>query len=162
MTLKIPVFNYSEEKTMGTKKGIAIQVETKLLKKIDDLDVPRNDLIHNALETFLTKNQKKDTAFVKVETKETNEQPSEDLYNEIYSNLYNTEIIPLKDQIRLQRELIETLQYEIEEYRNDKTFLKQQIRLLFEQPPKKLSRFNRKQRERDIQQMQETKNNTSL
>jgi len=117
---------------MSTKKGIAIQVETKLLKKIDDLEVPRNDLIHQALESFLTKNQKKDTAFVKIEAKDTSEQTSEDLYNEIYSTLYNTEIIPLKNQLRLQRELIETLQYEIEEYRNDKTFLKHQIQLLFE------------------------------
>ena len=156
MTLKIQSLTYSAGKTMGAKKGIAIQVETKLLKKIDDLEVPRNDLIHQALESFLTKNQKKDTAFVKIEAKDISEQTSEDLYNEIYSTLYNTEITPLKDQLRLQRELIETLQYEIEEYRNDKTFLKHQIRLLFEQPPKKLSRFNKKQREKELQQFQQT------
>lgn len=145
---------------MSTRKGIAIQLETQLLKKLDNQDTPRNDIINKALETFFTEEEKNQSAFVQVEEDEQKEQqiPSEtmteDLYNEIYSTLYNTEVIPLKNQMSLQRELIETLQYEIEEYKNDKTFLKHQIKLLFEQPPKKLSRFNRKKREQEIQRLQ--------
>jgi hypothetical protein len=145
---------------MSTRKGIAIQLETQLLKKLDNQDTPRNEIINKALETFFIEEEKNQSAFVQVEEDEQKEQqiPSEtmteDLYNEIYSTLYNTEIIPLKNQISLQRELIETLQYEIEEYKNDKTFLKHQIRLLFEQPPKKLSRFHRKKREQEIQRVQ--------
>ena len=145
---------------MNARKGIAIQLETQLLKKLDDQSIPRNDIINKALETYFIKEDQNDSAFIKVEEENPilKEQPietiTEDLYNEIYSNLYNTEIIPLKKQMGLQRELIETLQYEIEEYRNDKKFLKHQIEHLFEQPPKKLSRFNKKRREEKIRQLQ--------
>ena len=149
---------------MNARKGIAIQLETQLLKKLDDQDIPRNDVINKALALFLTQDEKKDKAFVEVEKEEqpSIETTSEDLYNEIYSNLYNTEIIPLKNQLIQQRELIETLKDEIEEYRKDKAFLKQQIEHLFEQPPKKLSRYNKKRRQREIRQLQEQDDESDL
>jgi len=151
------------ERNMSARKGIAIQLETQLLKKLDDKDMSRNDIIKKALETYFVKEEdKKESAFITVaEESPLNEihleDRTENLYNEIYSNLYNTEVIPLKKEIDLQRELIETLQYEIEEYRNDKEFLKHHIRLLFEQPPKKISRFNKKRRKEEIHKLQNQK-----
>ncbi|MFH1014260.1 MAG: hypothetical protein V1769_07145 [Thermoplasmatota archaeon] len=141
---------------MSGRKGIAIQLETHLIKKLDDQDLPRNDIINTALEMYLTKETPKESAFIKIE-EETKPSAimSEDLYNEIYSSLYNTEITPLKNQLVQQRELIDTLKDELKEYRNDKSFLKQQIEHLFEQPPKKLSRFNRKRQKEEIKRLQD-------
>ncbi len=141
---------------MSGRKGIAVQLETHLIKKLDDQDLPRNDIINTALEMYLSKETPKESAFIKIENeKKPIETTSEDLYNEIYSSLYNTEIIPLKNQLVQQRELIDTLKEELKEYRKDKSFLKQQIEHLFEQPPKKLSRFNSKRRKEELKRLQD-------
>ncbi len=141
---------------MANRKGIAIQVETHLLKKMDDVNLPRNDIINKALESYLTRETPKDHPSCKIEKeKKLSKNASEDLYNEIYSTMYNTEIIPLKNQLVQQRELIDILKEEIQEYRNDKTFLKKHIDHLFEQPPKKPLRFNKKRRQNEMVHFQE-------
>lgn len=91
-------------------KGIAVRVDKELFDKIENHSLPRNELIQKAVKKFLEEDD-----------------ISEEVYNQVYSTLYQTEIRPLKQQIEHQNFIIQILEKQIEEYRADKEFLKQQI-----------------------------------
>ncbi len=122
---------------MSKTKGIAIRVPVSMLKQIKDHELPRNDLINQALTLFLNKEQ--------TEKSEENEKiiPDE-LYEEAYNAIYNTEMVPLKQQCTQQQKLIEVLQEDKKEYSADKQFLKDQILRLQENKKSRFSIFKKK------------------
>lgn len=129
---------------MGSQKGIAIQLQSDLLKKLNKQNLPRNDVISKALEMYFNKG----SSSLKMEKGKKLSKPTvENLYNEIYSNLYNTQIIPLKKELTQQQEVIDILKEENREYRQDKSFLKEHIARLVDRSPKKRSRFAKKRTE---------------
>ena len=94
-------------------KGIAIRVDRDLFERIENHELPRNELIQRAVRRYLEE--------------EDDDVIPEDVYNEVYSTLYNIEVQPLKKQIEHQKIVIQLLQKQIEEYKADKEFLKQQL-----------------------------------
>ncbi len=112
-------------------KGIAVRVDKELFDKIENHSLPRNELIQRAVKKFLE------------EDDEIEDDIPEEVYNQVYSTLYQTEIRPLKQQIEHQNFIIQILERQIEEYKADKEFLKQQIIELCKKRSF-LSRFRRK------------------
>lgn len=94
-------------------KGMAVRVDKELYNKIEQHQLSRNELIQKAVKQFLEEDDE--------------DEIPEDIYNQVYSNLYQTEIRPLKQMIDHQQTLIQILQKQVEEYKADKDFLKQQI-----------------------------------
>lgn len=149
---------------MGQTKGIAIRVDYDLFTEIENHELSRNDLITKALESYLHPGNKKEktkstnttttsSTWSKIEEDAeriktlTNEKPKEEpiskdtitdnLYLEIYSTIYNTEVSPLKKQIQLKEELIDTLKQQNSIMQNDKKFLHEHITHLEQHIPKK-------------------------
>ena len=148
---------------MGQTKGIAIRVDYDLFTEIENHHLSRNDLITKALESYLHPNKKKEkskstdvptsSTWSKIEEEAekintlTIETPKEEpvskdtitdnLYLEIYSTIYNTEVSPLKKQIELKEELIATLKQQNNIMQEDKKFLHEHIIHLEEHIPKK-------------------------
>ncbi|MDG6219557.1 MAG: hypothetical protein QCI00_08985 [Candidatus Thermoplasmatota archaeon] len=158
---------------MRQKKGIAIRIDKDLLDEIDNHNLPRNDLVSKAIEAYIHQTEKSENSPVKNKKKpisswaEVNEnskklknitdktvqkhkKPAEnitdDLYNEIYSTLYNIEVLPLKKQLELKDELIETLQRQNNALQQDKQFLFSHIEKLEIHIPKKKTRFKKHKR----------------
>ena len=99
-------------------KGIAIRIQEDLLKQIEEQDTPRNDLITSAIETYLSKENGSSQVL---------ETLSDDVYNELYSTMYTTELVPLRQRLAYQEEIITVLRDEIKEFKEDKTFLQEYI-----------------------------------
>lgn len=103
---------------MGNTKGLAIQLNKTLYEEIEKHNMPRNKLIEEAIKQFL------------IETEKNNENDIPDyVYSEVYNTLYNNEILPLKNKIKNQNELIDIFKYQIEEIKEDKIFLKNQLQI---------------------------------
>lgn len=79
------------------KKLYNFRLETSLIKKIDQLEGTRTDVLNNALQSYL---QCKDNC---------NDDVTTDLYNEIYTSLYNMEVMPLKKEVGFLTEFIDAL-----------------------------------------------------
>ena len=148
---------------MGQTKGIAIRVDYDLFTEIENHKLSRNDLITKALESYLhptkktskpkSTNTEESSTWSKIEEDAekintlTTEKPKKEpvstetitnnLYLEIYSTIYNTEVSPLKKQIDLKNELINTLQQQNKIMQDDKKFLHEHIKNLEEHIPKK-------------------------
>lgn len=148
---------------MGQTKGIAIRVDHDLFTEIENHKLSRNDLITKALESYLHPTKKKEksqpmdtttsSTWSKIEedaekintltTEEPKEEPvstetiTDNLYLEIYSTIYNTDVSPLKKQIELKDELISTLKQQNKIMQDDKKFLHEHINHLEEHIPKK-------------------------
>lgn len=158
---------------MGQTKGIAIRIDSDLLSEIEDHKLSRNELVTKALESFLhsTKKTTKTNPEPKIKSawseieeesdklnnistlptqlehqqeKITTETITDNLYHEIYSTLYNTEISPLKKQIELKDDLINTLRHQNKIMHEDKRFLHDLINKMEEQIPTKRSWFRKK------------------
>lgn len=158
-------------KTMGQTKGIAIRIDKDLLEEIDNHKLPRNDLVTKAIEAYMHQTEKAERLLVKDKTKQkssswaevktdskklkritdqsvqkqkkTIETITDDLYNEIYSTLYTLEVLPLKKQLELKDELIETVQRQNNALQQDKQFLYSHIEKLETHIPKKKPRFKK-------------------
>lgn len=154
---------------MGQTKGIAIRIDNDLLNEIKNHNLSRNELVTKAIESYLassTKTTKKKkskkkqhSAFSKIEENnndhhEQTNQPikqeqistetiTDNLYHEIYSTIYNTEVSPLKKQIQLKNDLITTLQQQNTIMQEDKRNLFDHIKKLEERIPKKHSFFKK-------------------
>jgi hypothetical protein len=158
---------------MGRTKGIAIRIDSDLLSEIENHKLSRNELVTKAIESYLHSTEKtvktlqkskQKSAWSEVEedsdklnsistqTAQPENQPEEittetitdNLYHEIYSTLYNTEISPLKKQIELKDDLINTLQHQNKIMHEDKRFLHDLINKMEEQIPKKQPWFRKK------------------
>jgi hypothetical protein len=151
-------------------KGIAIRVDYNLFTEIENHELSRNDLITKALESYLhptkktsklkpTKTKESSTwSKIEEDAKKINtlntEKPKEEpvstetitnnLYLEIYSTIYNTEVSPLKKQIELKNELITTLKQQNKIMQEDKNFLHEHITNLEQHIPKKHAWIKRK------------------
>jgi len=99
-------------------KGIAIRLNEDLLKEIEDQETPRNDLITAAIESYLSKENG---------SAQTLETISDAVYNELYSTVYTTELVPLRQRLLYQEEIINVLREEVKEFKEDKTFLQDYI-----------------------------------
>lgn len=155
---------------MGQTKGIAIRIDSNLLKQIKNHKLSRNKLVTTALKSYLqtteekrkpSPKKKESSAWTQLEEESeklkniSNQNPSEkkqkpnmdsitdDMYNEIYSTMYNTQITPLKKQIQLKDELISTLKKQNETIQKDKQFLFDHIKKLEQRIPKKKSLFKK-------------------
>jgi predicted RNase H-like nuclease (RuvC/YqgF family) len=80
-------------------------------------NLPRNDLVIDALNQYFTSDIN--------EHHETNDMPTE-VYEEVYSTLYNIEIIPLNKKLQHQEDIINLLHDSIENLKKDKQFLQTQ------------------------------------
>ena len=98
-------------------KGIAIRITEELYNKIETQNIPRNDLVIDALNQYFTADIHNH--------QETNDVPTE-VYEEVYSTLYNIEVVPLKNKIQYQEEIIHVLRESIENLKKDKHFLQTQ------------------------------------
>ena len=129
---------------MGETKGIAIRLDKELFDQIQSHKLPRNEIIQEAILQYLKKENKGSII--------SQEDISDDVYAEVYSTLYNTEIVPLKQKNQYQDELISILQSQLNELKKDKDFLQQQVQFLtrileskttlFERLRKKLAKPN--------------------
>ena len=108
---------------MSNIKGVAIRLNNDLYKKIEEYEMPRNKLIEEAVKQFLTKSE---------QDKEKEGDIPDYIYSEIYNTLYNTEILPLKNKIQYQNELIDIFKNQIEEIKKDKIFLQNQLQTQIE------------------------------
>ena len=104
-------------------KGISIRITEDLYNKLEDQDKPRNDVVTNALVKYFEPNQNFESDIQEI--------PNE-LYEEIYSNIYNMEIPPLKAKIDHQIEIISILKSQIDNLERDKQFLQNQCNGLIE------------------------------
>jgi hypothetical protein len=161
---------------MGQTKGIAIRIDNELLKEIENHNLGRNELVTQAIESYLNnsahqtkssskKKGKSSSTWSEIEEnseklkniskktpqqkntqtqKTTTESLTDDLYNEVYSTIYNTEVTPLKKQLQLKDDLINTLQQQNNTMQEDKKFLFDHITHLEERIPKKHSWFQKK------------------
>ena len=164
---------------MGKTKGIAIRIDNDLLKEIENHNLGRNELVTQAIKSYLDnsapqtkpsskKKEKSSSTWSEIEEnseklktiskqskktpspkttqpqKTTTESLTDDLYNEVYSTIYNTEVIPLKKQLQLKDDLINTLQQQNNTMQEDKKFLFDHINHLEERIPKKHSWFQKK------------------
>lgn len=127
---------------MNKTKGIAIRVPVELLDQIEQHDLPRNELVNQAITAFFS-HQPMNQSQNKADTIEDN---SNAVYDEVYSVLYNTEIQPLRKQMEQQQKLIDVLQEEVIEYKSDKRFLQDQILRLQNEKSTGFSIFKKKRR----------------
>lgn len=104
-------------------KGIAVRITEDLYNKIEDQDISRNDLVTEALVKYFEPGQVFEPVITEI---------PEDIYDEVYSSLYNIEIAPLKTKIDHQIELISMLESQIEKLELDKQFLQDQCNGLIE------------------------------
>ncbi len=160
------------KKTMGQTKGIAIRIDKDLLKEIENHKQSRNELVTNAIESYLHQEKKKEQPTQKKNSKQPSsswskvnedskklkkitdqaipqeknqtETITDDLYNEIYSTIYNIEVMPLKKQLELKNDLIYTLQNQNSSMQQDKQFLFDHIEKLEARIPVKKSLFSKK------------------
>jgi hypothetical protein len=173
--MKYPLLKMGRiKKTMGQTKGIAIRIDQDLLKKIENHKQSRNELVNNAIESYLYQEKEKEPQTQKKNTKQTSsswaqvnkdskklkkittqaspqeknqtETITDDLYNEIYSTIYNIEVIPLKKQLELKNDLIHTLQNQNKSIQQDKQFLFDHIEKLEARIPMKKSLFSKKKK----------------
>lgn len=100
--------------------------------KIEEESEKLNQISNNQIKVQDTKDQL------------TTETITSDLYNEIYSTIYNTEVIPLKKQIELKNDLIKALEQQNKINQEDKRFLYDHIKNLEQRIPIKRSWFNKK------------------
>ena len=98
-------------------KGIAIRINEDLYNKIEKQNIPRNDLVTDALIQYFSSPEGHQL--------EKQEIPS-DVYDEVYNTLYNSEIVPLKAKIKHQEEIVLMLQQSINSLKDDKKFLQEQ------------------------------------
>lgn len=101
---------------MKETKGIVIRVDRELYDKIESHTLPQNELVQQALKQFFSEhanNEQNDGKII-----------PDEVYDEVYTTLYHTEMIPLKQQLQHQQDLIEVLQKQVNDYREDKKFLK--------------------------------------
>jgi hypothetical protein len=104
---------------MSETKGIAIRLDKELFKKIESLNIPRNNLIQDAVSQYIYKKENTDIK---------EENIPDDVYNEVYNTLYNTEMLPLKKKIKHQEEIILLLKEQLNGISKDKTFLQNQVK----------------------------------
>jgi len=162
---------------MGQTKGIAIRIDNELLKEIENHNLGRNELVTQAIESYLhesdskmksssKKKEKSSSTWSEIEEnseklktiskqkektpkttqpqKPSTESLTDDLYNEVYSTIYNIEVTPLKKQLQLKDDLINTLQQQNKNIQEDKKFLFDHIKHLEERIPKKQRWFQKK------------------
>ena len=106
---------------MNDTKGIAIRLNKELYNKIENHKMSRNNLVNEAIVQFLDNNPKDDL-------KNEDSIPDE-VYSEVYNTLYNSEMMPLKQKIQSQEEIIKLLEKQLSEVRSDKLFLQKQLQL---------------------------------
>ena len=155
---------------MVQKKGIAIRIDKDLLDEIDNHKLPRNDLVTKAIEAYIYQKKESENSIVKNNTKVTSswaeikenskklkkisdqsvqkqkkvtEIITDDLYNEIYSTVYNIEVLPLKKQLELKDEIIESIQRQNNSLQQDKQFLFTHIEKLETHIPRKKTLFKK-------------------
>jgi len=125
--------------TMNETKGIAIKLDKEIYNKIENHEMPRNNLVQEAVIQFL--NNKKDSGL------KDEDSISDDVYSEVYNTLYNSEMLPLKQRIQYQEETITLLKEQLNEVREDKLFLQSQLKaltILMESNMPLLTRLKRK------------------
>lgn len=105
---------------MPKTKGIAIRIEKELLDRIDNHEIARNDLIQKAISQFFEKDSKNNDL-------ENNSIPNE-IYEDVYNTLYHNEITPLKQDIKSKNDTIELLKNHLDELKEDKKFLQNQLK----------------------------------
>jgi hypothetical protein len=120
---------------MGETKGIAIRLDKEIFNQIQNHKLPRNEIIQEAIVQYLKKEGKSPINL--------QEDVSDDVYAEVYNILYNTEVVPLKEKNRYQEELIFILQSQLNEIKEDKDFLKQQVQFLTRVVESKTTLFER-------------------
>jgi metal-responsive CopG/Arc/MetJ family transcriptional regulator len=120
---------------MGETKGIAIRLDKELFNQIQRHKLPRNEIIQEAIEQYL-KHENKSSINV-------HEDISDDIYAEVYSTLYNSEIVPLKQKNQYQDELISILQSQLNDLKKDKEFLYKQVQFLTRIVESKTTLFER-------------------
>ena len=98
-------------------KGIAIRITEDLYNKIETQNIPRNDLVTDALNQYFTSDISNH--------KKTKDIPTE-FYEEVYNSIYNIEVIPLKKKIQHQQEMNDLLHESIDDLKKDKHFLQTQ------------------------------------
>ena len=106
---------------MNDTKGIAIRLNKELYNKIENHKMSRNNLVNEAIVQFLDNNPKDDL-------KNEDSIPDE-VYSEVYNTLYNSEMMPLKQKIQSQEEIIKLLEKQLNEVRSDKLFLQKQLQV---------------------------------
>jgi len=125
--------------TMNETKGIAIKLDKEIYNKIENHEMPRNNLVQEAVIQFL--NNKKDSGL------KDEDSISDEIYSEVYNTLYNSEMLPLKQRIQYQEETITLLKEQLNEVREDKLFLQSQLKaltILMESNMPLLTRLKRK------------------
>ena len=108
--------------TMNETKGIAIKLDKEIYNKIENHEMPRNNLVQEAVIQFL--NNKKGSGL------KDEDSISDDIYGEVYNTLYNSEMLPLKQRIQYLEETITLLKEQLNEVRQDKLFLQSQLQAL--------------------------------
>ena len=108
--------------TMNETKGIAIKLDKEIYNKIENHEMPRNNLVQEAVIQFL--NNKKGIGL------KDEDSISDDIYGEVYNTLYNSEMLPLKQRIQYLEETITLLKEQLNEVRKDKLFLQSQLQAL--------------------------------
>ena len=108
--------------TMNETKGIAIKLDKEIYNKIENHEMPRNNLVQEAVIQFL--NNKRDNGL------KDEDSISDDIYGEVYNTLYNSEMLPLKQRIQYLEETITLLKEQLNEVRKDKLFLQSQLQAL--------------------------------
>ena len=107
---------------MNETKGIAIKLDKEIYNKIENHEMPRNNLVQEAVIQFL--NNKKGSGL------KDEDSISDDIYGEVYNTLYNSEMLPLKQRIQYLEEAITLLKEQLNEVRKDKLFLQSQLQAL--------------------------------
>lgn len=107
-------FIRDEKMFSSEKKGIAIHIPSDLLEKIEQQNIPRNDVITEALVDYFGERPEKQ--------QDPEEIPIE-VYDEIYGTLHNLEITPLKRKLDQARKTINLLENQINDLQKDKEFL---------------------------------------
>ena len=108
--------------TMSETKGIAIRLDKELYNKIENHEMSRNNLVQEAVIQFLNNTKGSDL--------KDEDSISDDIYGEVYNTLYNSEMLPLKQKIQYQEEIITLLKEQLNEVREDKIFLQSQMQTL--------------------------------
>ena len=106
---------------MVENKLVAVRFNMDLYNKIDMHQLGNSDLIRNAVIQFLDESNES----LPEETEDNN--ISDELYNEVYNCMYNTEISPLKQEINYLKDKIGGLEKTAYGLKEDKTFLQNQL-----------------------------------
>lgn len=75
---------------MSKNKLVACRFDDELYNKINKNVIPNSDLIRTAVIQYLNNTP----------TEVIMESDEDDLYNKVYNNLYNIEVVPLKQEIK--------------------------------------------------------------